>query len=50
MKYMIAVIALGVLLALWLEYRQKCDKPKEGNPYDLIDLQREIRKEKRKEK
>ena len=44
--------AVGIVLmfCLWLEYRHLCKcKVRRDNPYELIDLQNKIRKQKEKE-
>lgn len=40
---------LTLSFALWLEYRDRCVCKQKSNPYDLIDHQREMRKNKEKE-
>jgi len=38
-----------LVLSLWLEYRHLCKCPQKNNPYELIDLQREMQEKREKE-
>ena len=44
MSSIIICVVGGVLLTLWLEYRHRCCCHRKSNPYELIDLQEEMRK------
>lgn len=44
------VFSMVLLFAAWLEYRHLCRcKIRRNNPYELIDLQEEMRKQREKE-
>jgi hypothetical protein len=48
----IVIVTFSMILsfALWLEYRHLCRcKARKNNPYELIDLQREMQEQKEKE-
>jgi len=39
-----------LMLALWLEYRHKCKcRIRRNNPYELIDLQKEMQEKRERE-
>ncbi len=49
-EYACTVSLLALSLALWLEYRERClGKTKRSNPYELIDLQREMQEKRERE-
>lgn len=49
-ELVIVVFSMVLLFAAWLEYRHLCRcKIRRNNPYELIDLQEELRKQKEKE-
>ena len=48
MKFIAALFAI-VAFALWLEYRHRWKCRRRHNPYDLIDLQEEMRRRQEKE-
>jgi len=43
-------VGMIVVFCLWLEYRHLCNlETRRNNPYELIDLQKEIREQREKE-
>ena len=49
-EYACGVSILSLCLALWLEYRDRClCEIRKTNPYELIDLQREMQTKRERE-
>ena len=43
-EYTCTISIVALTIAFWLEYRDRCVCERRSNPYELIDLQEEMRK------